>query len=100
MPTENLAILKTGLEVVTAAKDMAQRDKPDHRLNDQICRALRTLYFTPKGILTLLKELENNDGALGDDLRDRLVNFNNREWKVGRALDAIRFRPLAAGSPA
>jgi hypothetical protein len=94
MPAENLAILKAGINIAKAAKELARRDKPDHRLNDQICGALRTLYFTPNGILTLLKELERSKAIPGDDLRERLISFNDREWEVGRALEALDFHRL------
>src|SRR5437764_11889324 len=94
MSAENLAILKTGFDLAKAVKELARRDQPDHHLNDQICNALRTLYFTPNGILALLKELEQSNGGLTDDLRDRLINFNDREWEVGRALETLDFNRL------
>jgi len=94
MPFENLAALKTGLEIAKAMKTFACSDRPDHRLNDQMCRALRTLYFMPDGILALLRELEHNGGVPSDELRGRLTAFNDREWQVGRALEAIDFEHL------
>jgi hypothetical protein len=94
MSAENLALLKIGFDLTKAAKDLLRHEKPDHHLNDQICRALRTLFFMPNGILALLKELEQTDGAPGNDLRARLINFNDREWKVGRALEALDFDRL------
>ena|SRR5258708_5329682 len=94
MPFENLITLETGLEIAKGLKGLARRDKPDHRLNDQICRALRMLYFTPNGILSLLRELERSNGIASDELRERLINFNDREWEVGRALEALDFDRL------
>jgi hypothetical protein len=91
MPFENLATIKAGLEIVKA---LARREQKDHRLNDQVCKALRTLYFTPKGLLGLLKELERGNGVASNELRERLINFNDREWQVSRALDALDFEQL------
>jgi hypothetical protein len=70
MPFENLLTLETGLEVVKGLKELALRDHPDHRLNDRICKALRTIYFTPNGILSLLEELDQSGGVPSDDLRE------------------------------
>jgi hypothetical protein len=94
MPLEHVAALKTGLEIAKGLKELARRHKPDHRLNDQICKALRVVYFTPNGILSLLKELEQSNGIPSDDLRERLASFNDREWKVGRALETLDFDKL------
>jgi hypothetical protein len=91
---ETLAILKTGFEIAKAVKDFVHREKPDHRLNDQICTALRTIYFTPNGVVALLKALEQNNAVTDEDWRDRLINFNDREWEVGRALGALDFDGL------
>jgi hypothetical protein len=99
MPTESLAILKTGLDLAKAVKDFVHREKPDHRLNDRICTALRAIYFTPSGVVALLRAFEQNQLGLptslvDEDVRDRLINFNDREWEVGRALQALDFDEL------
>jgi hypothetical protein len=47
MPADSLTILKTGPDIAKAAKDFVHREKPDHRLSDRICTALRTIDFTP-----------------------------------------------------
>jgi cell division septum initiation protein DivIVA len=94
MPIENLAVLKTGFEIVKGAKDLTRRDKPDHRLNDLVCKALRTAFFTPNGILSLLKELVQSNGKPSDQLTERLINFNDREWEVRAALELLDFDRL------
>jgi hypothetical protein len=67
-----------------------RREKPDHRLSDQICTALRTIYFTPNGVVSLLRSvLEQNNAVTDEDWRDRLINFNDREWEVRSALETV-----------
>jgi hypothetical protein len=94
MPLENLGPLKAGLEIAKGLNGLVRRQQKDHRLNDQVCKALRTLYFTPNGVLGLFKELERGNGVASEELRERLINFNDREWEVGRALDALDFEQL------
>jgi hypothetical protein len=94
MPIENLTIFETGFEIAKAVKDFVHGEKPDHRLNDQICVALRTIYFTPNGVVALLKALEQNNDVTEEDLRDHLIDFNDREWKVSGALQGLNFDVL------
>lgn len=94
MATEILALLKVGFDVTKATREIITRDKPDHRLNDQICSALRAIYFAPDGVLALLNELAKSSGAPSEQLRERLLSFNDREWEVERALGALDFKRL------
>jgi flagellar biosynthesis regulator FlbT len=95
MSHDLIAIIKTGVDVAKALREF--KPKPeirDRHLQDDVTRALRTLYFTPAGILNLLKEV-----AAGKELSDKriqkaLSDFNDREWKVEAALQRVDFHAI------
>jgi hypothetical protein len=89
-----LVALKAGLEAAEAAKRLVTNKPNDPRLNDEVCKALRVLYFTPTGILSLLKEVHSGRKLTKERLEKALPAFNDREWEVGRALDSLDFTRL------
>jgi hypothetical protein len=95
MPMGNLVSLEAAGVLVKGLAGLAARDRKDHRLNDAISKALRTLYFPADGVLALLKEVASGTGLPSDALRERLVNFNDRQWQVEGALEVLDFTQLA-----
>lgn len=95
MPLDLLAIIKTGADVAKVLRDFNPKaETRDRHLQDDVTRALRTLYFTPSGILSLLKEV-----VIGEELTDRRIqkalgDFNDREWEVEAALQRVDFHAL------
>jgi hypothetical protein len=94
MPLEIIPTVASGLEITKQLMRLFAREPKDHRLNDQVCNALRTVYFTPKGVLKLMEEMADGNGLTSKELRERLITFNDREWEVSRALDALDFDGL------
>lgn len=97
MVADALATLKAGLELAEATKLLLERDTrstKDKKLSDRLCTALRALYFTPNGIIELLKEIESGNKLTKERLEDKLPAFNDREWNVVDALDALDFERL------
>jgi hypothetical protein len=95
MPIDELIILKGGIALAKAAKDwLPKREDKDRRLQDDLCFALRQLYFTPKGVISLLKDVAENKKVSATRLRQILGDFNDREWKVQEALHRIDFYEL------
>jgi hypothetical protein len=82
------------MEIAKAAKSHFERSPDNPRLNAEICKALRTIYFMPKGVLSLLKEAERGDKLSPERIEQALTDFNDREWKVQDALHAINFDRL------
>ncbi len=95
MPLDLITIIKTGVDVAKALRDFKPKPEThDRHLQDDVTRALRTLYFTPTGIFSLLKEV-----AAGKELSDKRIqkalnDFNDREWKVEAALQRVDFRAI------
>jgi hypothetical protein len=83
-----------GLELASAAKDFLERKKGDHRLSDNISSALRTIYFTPDGVLQFLKDIEAGKPIDPERIKVALTSFNDRQWEVEEALKKIDFRQL------
>lgn len=84
-----------GFELVQSIKGLSsllRRD--DDRLNEELCKLLRCIYFMPDGVLGLLKEIAGGDKVPGDRIKQALLDFNDRESEVSRALDSIDFRAL------
>jgi hypothetical protein len=63
------------LEIAKALNGFVRREQKDHRLNDQVCKALQTLYFPPNGVLGLLKELARGNTVASEELRERADQF-------------------------
>jgi hypothetical protein len=95
MSVDLFTIIKTGIDVAKTLKEFKPKPEThDRHLQDDVTRALRTLYLTPGGILSLLKEV-----AVGKELSDRriqkaLSDFNDREWKVEAALRRVDYHAL------
>jgi flagellar biosynthesis regulator FlbT len=95
MPIDGLVILKGGIALAKAVKDwLPKQEDRDRRLQDDLCFALRQLYFTPKGVISLLKDVAENREVSATRLRQVLGDFNDREWKVREALHRIDFYEL------
>jgi hypothetical protein len=95
MPLDLFTVIKTGFDIAKTLKEFKPKPEThDKHLQDDVTRALRTLYFTPTGILSLLKEV-----AAGHELSDKriqkaLSDFNDREWKVEAALRRVDFHAI------
>lgn len=93
---EAMAVLKGGLTVAQAARDhLASPDKKDQRARNELCAALRALYFTPDGVISLLREIESGKRLSAARIQQALTDFNDREWKVKEALGALNFEQVA-----
>jgi hypothetical protein len=95
MSLDIFGVIKTGIDLAKALRDF--RPKPEERdrhLRDDVSQALRTLYFTPKGILSLLKEVADGEKLSEERIQQFLNDFNDREWKVEAALHRVDFYAL------
>jgi hypothetical protein len=95
MSLDLLSVIKASSDLVKGLKDFqSEPEKRDRLLQDDISRALRTLYFTPKGILSLLVEVADGKPLTEKRIQKTLIDFNDREWKVEEALQRIDFHAL------
>jgi hypothetical protein len=95
MPLDLLSVIKASSDLVKGLKEFQSKpEKRDRLLQDDISRALRTFYFTPKGILSLLKEVADGEPLTEKRIQNALIDFNDREWKVEKALQRIDFYAL------
>lgn len=62
----------------------------DH-LDDEIVEALRTIYFTPVGVLRILEKIVAGQEISRELVEERLPHFNDAEWRIGRALTVLDF---------
>jgi len=96
MSAEGLLMLKAGFETAQAANEyLSSLGKKDFKLHDGLCKALRTLYFTPNGVLSLLRVIARGEDVPTERLSQRLINFNDPEWEVRDALNSIDFDRLS-----
>jgi hypothetical protein len=95
MPNDLLSVIKASIDLIKGLKDFQTRpDEHDRLLQNDISQALRTLYFTPKGILSLLKEVAKGEPLAEERIQKALTDFNDREWRVEAALQRIDFYGL------
>lgn len=94
----------TGLESVAAMADLAaslknllssNEQKSDHSLGDHLAKVLRTLYFTPVGVLKFLREIEVGEKVSAERIEAALISFNDREPQVAVALTELDYDKLA-----
>lgn len=77
--------------LVSDVSSFAKTSRENKRRARPIIEALRSIYFTPRGTLNLLKTLA--DGKLPDraDVEEVLVDFNDAEWRVDRSIRRMEF---------
>ncbi|MBL9067043.1 MAG: hypothetical protein JNN10_12190 [Sphingopyxis sp.] len=70
---------------------LGHNPSPTKKRVQPIIRALRGIYFTPRGTLKVLAALA--EGVMPDpaDIEDVLTDFNDHEWHVARHLDYMEF---------
>jgi hypothetical protein len=94
MILEMLAAVAEGAEIVTFLRD-GEKAKT-HQVDDQIVKALRAIYFVPDGVVALLGQFAEGKPVKLQDIETKLPSFNDKEWKVADALDALGFNKLSA----
>lgn len=90
----DLATIKAGLDLARAVKEWVPKSRDDKALYDQICAALRTFYFTPRGVVTLLRKIDAGEKVTEEELSEALLRFNDGEPAVARAADLLAFERL------
>lgn len=81
----------SALNLASALADFARQSRPNQRRVRPIIRALRGIYFTPRGTIKILAVLAEGATPDQDDIDDVLTDFNDREWHVARHLDRVDF---------
>ena len=81
----------SAVNLASALADFGAQSKPNKKRVQPIIRALRGIYFTPRGTLKVLGALA--EGVMPDpaDIEDVLTDFNDHEWHVARHLDYMEF---------
>ena len=79
------------LELAKGVYGVAKGSRSNQRLARPVVRALREIYFTPRGTLRILAVLADGGIPDPDDLQDILIDFNDHQWRVERHLDVIDF---------
>lgn len=92
MPVE--LSLTTAIELASAVKDYLKDDDSDNSLGDKLCDALRTIYFVPDGVLRFLRNVAAGVPITPDQTSATLIEFNDGQWGVEKALEAIDFKRL------
>src|SRR5450432_4085913 len=95
MPVSELVALKAGIDLAKAVKDWVPKRDGDALLQDKICLALRELYFTPNGVMDLLRKLDSGEEVSEFDLRYALLEFNDGQPNVDGATELLSFERLS-----
>ena len=91
-----ISTVSDGLQIVkTLADDQRSATPRLDRLDDDIVVALREIYFTPNGVITLLEQLANGLKPDRIEVEHALPKFNDAEWRIGSALQRLEFASLA-----
>jgi hypothetical protein len=89
------SIIKFATGAIEGLRDIRPRQESrDKRVQDGISQILRTFYFAPDGILSLLKEVAEGKRPTGPRLQQALVDFNDRQWKIEGAIERLEFGAL------
>ena len=89
------AIIKSATGAIGALKDIRPRQESrDKHVQDGISKILRTFYFAPHGILSLLKEVADGEKPTSARLQQALVDFNDRQWKIEGAIAGLEYGAL------
>jgi hypothetical protein len=86
-------VIKGGLELVGGVLKIAKERKAKQPLREreQLCRALRSIYFTPKGVLDLMQDIIDGKKIKPEKIRSVLTKFNDVEWHVARELGMLAY---------
>lgn len=87
-------LLKTGLDLAKTLKDLGTQRPELKEIHNQVRAALRTFYFTPKGIIAFLKKIEAGEQVSEEELKKALIEFNDREPTIERAANLLEFERL------
>jgi hypothetical protein len=94
-------IVKGGIELVGGLLKISKERKTNQpmREREQLCHALRSIYFTPEGVLDLIKDIIDGKKVAPEKIQRVLTRFNDAEWGVGRQLQMLiyeeRFQSLS-----
>jgi hypothetical protein len=90
-----IAMIKVAASAIGALKHIRPREESsDARVQKAVSLFLRDLYFAPDGIVSLLREIADGEYPSETRLKQALVDFNDREWKVDEALKGLEFGVL------
>jgi hypothetical protein len=90
-----LTTIKIATQAIEGLKGIRSRQESrDSRVQDMVSMILRTLYFAPGGILSLLKEVAGGKTPTEARLKQALVDFNDRQWKIEGAITGLEFSTL------
>ncbi|MDX8490225.1 hypothetical protein RFN29_01400 [Mesorhizobium sp. VK22B] len=90
----DLQSIAAASEILSAIKNHLESDDVDHSLGDELCNALRIIYFVPDSVLSFLRDVSEGLPVSDDRIRAVLSSFNDRQWNVEEALDKIDFARL------
>jgi hypothetical protein len=98
MAADILAFIKAGLDIAKGTRSLLaspkKRGNKDDKLHEDLCRALRFIYFPENGVLGLLREIVGGR-QISDERREKvLTEFNDYEWKVRDILQTLSFERL------
>jgi hypothetical protein len=91
----DLLTIKAGFDLAKAIKDLVPKGRNDQALKEEISAALRTLYFTPRGVTALLKKIDAGEKVSKEEVSQALLQFNDGEPAVERAAAALLFERLS-----
>jgi hypothetical protein len=90
-----LMIIKMAATVTKSLRDIRpRRESRDGRVQDMVSLILRTLYFAPDSILSFLEEVAEGNRPTDERIRQALIDFNDRQWKIEGAVERLEFGVL------
>jgi hypothetical protein len=94
----DLMTLKMGFDVAKAVKDLLPKGGDGEYakgVKQEISAALRTIYFTPRGVIALLKKIDAGEEVSREEVSATLIQFNDGEPRVERAAANLLYERLS-----
>jgi hypothetical protein len=92
---EALSIISSGLELAQGLSVLRSDNAHSKTRKREICLWLRTFYFMPSGVVSILEDIANGQ-AIDERRRESVMSsFNDSEWRIQSIADRLTFEELA-----
>src|SRR5437763_16190204 len=89
-----LEIAASVVELAGGLRAIARKDPSNRTVVKDVIAALRTIYFTPSGTISLIEQLAKGERPSEERIGAILPEFNDKEWRIIHELQRLDFETL------
>lgn len=89
-----LEVASSLVELAGGLREITRKDPAHSAAIKEVIAALRTIYFTPSGTLSLIEQLAKGERPSADHIAATLPEFNDKEWRIIDELKRLDFENL------